>query len=180
MGLSFVDTNVFVYAVGRPHPLREQAQALLRERLEHDRPMATSAEVLQELMHVYLPVGRMETLDAALRLASDLTTIWPIEASDVLAARDLAVGQPGLGRARPAAPRALPSFRSSRAALLRPSARGSVRRRPLAATSDGSGDQSSDASARANGPGPLEGSRLALGDGSLRLRFRSPSASATR
>jgi predicted nucleic acid-binding protein len=97
MGLSFVDTNVFIYAVGRPHPLREQAQALLRERLERDLPMATSAEVLQELMHVYLPVGRMETLDAALRLASDLTTTWPIEASDVLAARDLAVGQPGLG-----------------------------------------------------------------------------------
>lgn len=97
MGLSFVDTSVFVYAVGRPHPLREQAQALLRERLEDSRPMATSAEVLQELMHLYLPVGRMDTLDAALRLASDLTTIWSIEASDVLAARDLAVARPGLG-----------------------------------------------------------------------------------
>ena len=97
MGPSFVDTNVFVYAVGRPHPLREPAQAMLRERLERGAPMATSAEVMQELLHVYLPVGREETLDAALRLASDLAMMWPVDASDVLAARDLATSEPGLG-----------------------------------------------------------------------------------
>ena len=96
-GPSFVDTNVFVYAVGRPHPLREPAQTMLRERLERGQPMATSAEVLQELMHVYLPVGREETLGAALRLASDLTVVWPVEASDVLAARNLSASRPGLG-----------------------------------------------------------------------------------
>ena len=97
MGPSFVDTNVFVYAVGRQHPLRESAQALLRDRLEIGRPMATSAEVLQELMHVYLPVGREDTLDAALRLAADLTVVWPVDVSDVLAARDLMRSQAGLG-----------------------------------------------------------------------------------
>lgn len=97
MGASFVDTNVFVYAVGRPHPLREPAQAMLRERLERNVPMATSAEVLQELMHVYLPVSRTDALGAALRLADDLTTIWSIEAADVFAARDLSISQPGLG-----------------------------------------------------------------------------------
>ena len=97
MVMSFVDTSVFVYAVGREHPLRETAQALLRERLEQRVPMATSAEVLQELLHVYLPVGRLETLDAALHLAADLTTVWPVEDSDVRAARDLATSQPGLG-----------------------------------------------------------------------------------
>ena len=97
MDLAFVDTNVFVYAVGREHPLRAPAQSILRERLERNAPMATSAEVLQELMHVYMPVGRTDTLDAALRLASDLTVTWPVEASDVLAARDLAASEPGLG-----------------------------------------------------------------------------------
>jgi hypothetical protein len=47
--------------------------------------MATSAEVLQELLHVYLPVAREQTLDAALRLATDVAVIWPVDASDVLA-----------------------------------------------------------------------------------------------
>lgn len=97
MGPSFIDTNVFVYAVGRPHPLREPAQVMLRERLERAQPMATSAEVLHELMHVYLAVGREGTLDAALRLATDLTVVWPVDASDVLAARTMSVSKPGLG-----------------------------------------------------------------------------------
>ena len=97
MGPTFVDTNIFIYAVGREHPLREPAQMMLRERLDQNVPMATSAEVLQELLHVYLPVGRTETLDAALRLVADLTVTWPIEGSDVLAAHDLAASQPGLG-----------------------------------------------------------------------------------
>jgi predicted nucleic acid-binding protein len=97
MGPAFVDSNVFVYAVGRPHPLREPAQQLLRERMEQRPSMATSSEVLQELLHIYLPVGRMETLDAALRLATDLTTVWPVDAADIHAARDLVAAQPGLG-----------------------------------------------------------------------------------
>ena len=94
--VTFVDTNIFVYAVGRAHPLREAAQMFLSERLEQQVPMATSAEVLQELLHIYLPVGRFGTLDAAMRLAADLTISWPIDASDVRAARDLATSEPGL------------------------------------------------------------------------------------
>jgi predicted nucleic acid-binding protein len=53
--------------------------------------------LLQELLHVYLPVGRTDTLDAALRLASDLTVTWPVEQADVLSARDLARTHQGLG-----------------------------------------------------------------------------------
>ncbi len=97
----FVDTNVFVYAVGRPHPLRDPARSLLRGHVAAGTPLATSAEVLQELLHVYVPVGRLETLDAALTLANDLTTVWPVDASDVRAARNLVASHPGLGaRAR--------------------------------------------------------------------------------
>lgn len=96
MAPTFVDTNIFVYAVGRAHPLRDKAQLVLRDYFERQVPMATSAEVLQELLHVYLPVGRLEALDAALRLAGDLTATWPIDASDVRAARDLAASAAGL------------------------------------------------------------------------------------
>jgi uncharacterized protein len=93
----FVDTNVFVYAVGRPHPLRDPARAMLRDHVASGARLATSAEVLQELMHVYLPVGRLETLDAALTLAHDLTTVLPVDDSDIRAARNLVSGRPGLG-----------------------------------------------------------------------------------
>ena len=67
----FVDTNVFMYAVGRPHPLRSRARDFFNEAVLNSQPLCTSAEVLQELMHAYLPVRRTEALADA--LASDLS-----------------------------------------------------------------------------------------------------------
>jgi predicted nucleic acid-binding protein len=93
----FVDTNVFMYAVGGTHPLRAEAQGFFRDSLERGDPLVTSAEVLQELLHVYLPVGRVETLDAALRLVDGtISAVWSIEAEDVRFARSLLDDQPGL------------------------------------------------------------------------------------
>jgi uncharacterized protein len=91
----FVDTNVWMYAVGGPHPLRTRARAMLLESADGQR-MATSAEVLQELLHAYLPVGRVDTLDAALRLATELADVWSLDAADVALARDLHTAHPGL------------------------------------------------------------------------------------
>lgn len=93
--MMFVDANVFMYAVGRPHPLREEARRFF---LDHPAStLVTSAEVLQELLHAYLPVNRYDVLDAALQLATDRTTaIWPVEAADVLLARTLIERFPAL------------------------------------------------------------------------------------
>ncbi len=80
----FIDTNVFMYAVGRPHPLRDEARAFFQRALQDRTPLATSAEVLQELLHAYVPVGRLETLDAALALAeARVPTLWHVEPDDV-------------------------------------------------------------------------------------------------
>jgi uncharacterized protein len=91
----FVDTNVAMYAVGRPHPLR----AVVRDRLRSLPPgtLATSAEVLQELLHAYLPVGRLADLDAALRLLADLAVVLPVTVEDVQTARLFADRHPALG-----------------------------------------------------------------------------------
>lgn len=88
----FVDTNVLMYAVGRSHPLREPARAFIEESARGRlAPLCTSAEVLQELLHAYLPVGRLETLDAALALVDAfIPTVYPVEPDDVRLARDLA------------------------------------------------------------------------------------------
>ena len=93
----FVDTNVFIYAVGRSHPLREEAQRFFMESSSKGIRIVTSAEVLQELLHVYLPVGRMRTLDAAMELATRGTDqILSIHAETVLHARNLVDKHPGL------------------------------------------------------------------------------------
>ena len=93
----FVDSNVFIYAVGRPHPLRAEAQNFFIECREKGTRLITSAEVLQELLHVYLPAGRMDTLDAALELATHgIDQIIPVDQNIVLYARNLVGRFPGL------------------------------------------------------------------------------------
>lgn len=87
----FVDSNVFMYAVGRPHPLQHDARDFFASARIGQDILVTSAEVLQELLHAYLPVQRMETLDAALALArARVQSIWAVEPEDVLHARLLA------------------------------------------------------------------------------------------
>jgi hypothetical protein len=93
----FVDTNVVMYAVGRPHPLKAEAEAFFEAVLRERRALATSAEVLQELLHAYLPAARLETLDAAFELVESLVhTVWVVEAEDVRLARALVGRHPGL------------------------------------------------------------------------------------
>jgi len=96
--MMFVDTNVLMYAVGRAHPLRHEARAFFEASLAEERPLATSAEVLQELMHAYIPVNRLGTLGAAMKLAaSTIQTVWPVEPDDVQFAHQLLESYRGLG-----------------------------------------------------------------------------------
>ena len=82
--MTFVDTNVFMYAVGRRHSLRGSAREFFRASARDRTPLCTSAEVVQEMLHAYVPVGRLQTLDAALALlARSGVDVWPLEYEDV-------------------------------------------------------------------------------------------------
>lgn len=86
--MTFVDSNVFVYAVGRRHPLRTPARELLRGALAESLPLVTSAEVLQELLHIYRPTDRTVALEAAWTLALSVTVdVWSVELDDLELAR---------------------------------------------------------------------------------------------
>ncbi len=92
-----MDTNVFMYAVGRPHANRVPAQNFFIEAHRGGAALCTSAEVEQELMYAYLPRGRTRTFDAALELiARSAVEVWPLEESDVALARRLHDLHPGL------------------------------------------------------------------------------------
>ena len=95
--MTFVDTNVLMYAVGRPHPLRGAAQDFFSKASRDRTPLCTSAEVLQELVHAYLPAGRMGAFDAALKLVGRArVSVWPLEEADVTLARRLHEQHPDL------------------------------------------------------------------------------------
>ncbi len=96
--MTFVDSNVFIYAVGRPHPLRITAREFFKKSSQRRETLCTSAEVLQELTHAYLRVGRLQTLDSAMSLATGVCMdVWPLEEADVTLARLLHDRYPTLG-----------------------------------------------------------------------------------
>ena len=93
----FVDSNVFMYAVGKSHALRSPAVKFFDDALRKNKPLATSAEVLQELTHVYLRAGRTDVLDDALTLIARAgVEVWPLEEADVTLARQLHDRYPAL------------------------------------------------------------------------------------
>jgi len=95
--MTFVDTNVFMYAVGLSHPLKSPSREFFEASLENQAILVTSAEVLQELLHVYLPANRLETLDAAMILVdSCIQKVFPIAREDVEFARSLITRYPNL------------------------------------------------------------------------------------
>ena len=87
-----------MYAVGRTHPLQAEARRFFADSASNQQPLYTSSEVLQELLHAYLPVSRVSTLDAALELIHRSTVdIWSLEPGDVLLARQLHSQFPEIG-----------------------------------------------------------------------------------
>ena len=93
----FVDTNVLMYSVGGEHPLGEKARSFIEESRSHGDRLVTSAEVLQELLHVYLRADRPTTLAHAFELVERcMDDVWAVEGADVTLARDLSSIHAGL------------------------------------------------------------------------------------
>ena len=86
----FVDANVFMYAAGSPHPLKEPAREFFAESEQTGTRLCTSSEVIQEMAHVYWRSSRYERFDAALEVIAQLNVeVWPLEFDDVTLAREL-------------------------------------------------------------------------------------------
>lgn len=98
----FVDANVLMYAAGGQHPLRAPCRQIIDRIGDRAIQAATSVEVVQEIVHRYLAIGRSaggialaeQTMDlfapvlpithALMRRVPDLAARYP-----ALAARDL-------------------------------------------------------------------------------------------
>ena len=96
--MTFVDTNVFMYSVGRLDPLRDPTREFFKAFARDRTPLCTSAKVVQEMLHAYVPAGRLQALDAALALlAGSGVDVSVLEYEDVTLARQLNGTYPGLG-----------------------------------------------------------------------------------
>ncbi len=70
----FLDTNIFLYAAGVSHPLREACVKVLRRVADGSLDATINSEVAQEVLYVLTRRGRR---DDALKLAGHLTALFP-------------------------------------------------------------------------------------------------------
>ncbi len=93
----FLDTNIFLYAAGGPHPEREACAGLLQRIGEGALEATVNTEVVQELLFVLARRGRRrEGLKLARSVLSLFPGLLPVTREDMLRACDLLERYPRL------------------------------------------------------------------------------------
>ncbi len=92
-----------MYLVGAPHPNKAAAIAWLDSAVRRRERLVTDAEVLQEILHRYTAIRRIDAIEpATATLIEIVDEVYPITGALVLSARELIVRQPGRHSARDA------------------------------------------------------------------------------
>lgn len=86
----FLDTNIFLYAAGGPHPEREACVRLLQQIGDGSLDATVNTEVVQELLFVLARRGRRQDgLKLARHVLSLFPGLLPVTRKDMLRACDL-------------------------------------------------------------------------------------------
>lgn len=82
-----------MYLVGAPHPNKELARELLERCILRNERLVTDAEVLQEVLHRYVAIGRHDAIQPAFNaLLGVVDEVYPVEHGDVERARAILHG----------------------------------------------------------------------------------------
>lgn len=93
----FLDANVFIHAAGREHPEREPCRELIRRIDEGEVAANSSAEVLQEVLHVLSRRGRRREAARAVRDALAMFPgLLPVTRREIAMAAELVDREPGI------------------------------------------------------------------------------------
>jgi len=90
----FVDSNIPMYLVGAEHPLKHDAARVVERALARRERLFTDAEVLQEILHRYAAIKRLDAIqpafDALLGLVDDVVDV---SLDTVQEAKEILLGQ---------------------------------------------------------------------------------------
>ena len=89
----FIDSNIPMYVAGSDHPLRQPARRFLERVREGKVAGCTSTEVLQEILHRYSSLGRLDLAGAVYDLFVDICpVVLPVTLADTDRAREILCG----------------------------------------------------------------------------------------
>lgn len=86
-----------MYLVGAAHPNKARARYLLETAVTDRERLVTDAEVLQEIMHRYAAIRRLDAVQPAFDVVLGLVDeVFPVELADVEQAKEVLLGGLGL------------------------------------------------------------------------------------
>lgn len=89
----FVDSNIPMYLVGKPHPHKTDAQVLLERAVAARERLVTDAEVLQEILHRYVGINRRDAIQPAFdALLGVVDEVFAVDRSAVERAKTIVLG----------------------------------------------------------------------------------------
>ena len=92
----YVDTTIFMYAMGTESRFKEPCARILRAGAADRTVLVTSAETLQEILHRYRSIGRKSEIKPVFEaISASVQRILPVTADDVEEARQLGERMPG-------------------------------------------------------------------------------------
>ncbi|MGA3327286.1 MAG: type II toxin-antitoxin system VapC family toxin [Terriglobia bacterium] len=93
---AFIDTNIFLYAAGKPHPEREACVQILRRVAEGTLDATANTEVIQEILYVLTRRGqRPEAVALARQVMVLCPDLLPVTSQDMVGAFQLLEKHPG-------------------------------------------------------------------------------------
>ncbi len=93
--MQFVDTNIFMYAVGADHPYKVPSLRFFETVAQGKGEIAISAEVLQEILYRFWAIRRMDEGFQLFDYAQSLCHwVLPVTQEEVQKAKELMVGIP--------------------------------------------------------------------------------------
>jgi len=79
----FIDTNLIMYSIGNPHPLREPCKKILEKIKSREILGVTNTEVLQEILYWYFSIERGTLGEIAYQSMIEFCTdIFPVRVVD--------------------------------------------------------------------------------------------------
>lgn len=92
----FIDSNIPMYLVGGEHPSKQGAQRLLDTAISRKQRLVTSAEVLQEILHRYCSIDRMDAVQPAFDvLLAVVDEVFPVDLAAIQIAQRIMMGRRG-------------------------------------------------------------------------------------
>jgi uncharacterized protein len=86
----YVDTTIFMYAMGAESRFKDPCAQILRAGAADKAVLVTSAETLQEVLHLYRSIGRHKEIQATFdAISAAVKRILPVTHEDVEEARRL-------------------------------------------------------------------------------------------